>query len=183
MPRSELEKMRAGEFFRVSDPEVRAEGNVTRDWLARYNASDAAGWEVRRSLLEERLGTVGVEAKIRPPFFCDFGFNIHLGAGVFVNFNCTILDLARVDIGARTLIGPGVQILTPDHPRDAGERAMGLERGCPVRIGDDVWIGGGAIILPGVSVGDGAIVGAGSVVTGDVPPGAVVCGNPARPVR
>jgi len=180
MLRSELEKMRAGEFFRVSDPEVRREGSITRDWLARYNAADAADWPVRRELLEERLGTLGAEAKIRPPFYCDFGFNIHLGAGAFLNFNCTILDIGRVDIGARVRIGPGVQLLTPDHPRDKTARADGLERGLPIRIGDDAWIGGGAIILPGVTIGSGAIVGAGSVVTRDVPPGATVHGNPAQ---
>jgi len=180
MSRSELEKMCAGEFVRFSDPDIRREADVTRDWLARYNALDAADWPVRRNLLEERLGSVGGEAKIRPPFHCDFGFNIHLGASAFLNFNCVILDAARVEIGARTQIGPCVQILTADHPREAEARAEGWERGLPIRIGADVWIGGGAIILPGVTIGDGAIVGAGSVVTRDVPPGRTVCGNPAR---
>jgi len=180
MARSELERMCAGEFVHFSAPDIQREGRATRDWLARYNAMAAAEWSDLRTMLEARLGAVGAEAKIRPPFYCDFGFNIHLGAGAFLNFNCVILDIARVDIGARTQIGPGVQLLTADHPREAAMRATEVERGLPIRIGDDVWIGGGALILPGVTIGDGAIVGAGSVVTRDVPPGATVYGNPAR---
>jgi maltose O-acetyltransferase len=117
---------------------------------------------------------------IRPPFHCDYGYNIRLGDGVFLNFQCVILDVVAVVIGDRTQIGPGVQILTADHPRDAMARAAGAEWGRPITIGRDVWIGGGALILPGVTIGDGAIVGAGSVVTRDVPAGATVIGNPAR---
>ncbi|MGE4529022.1 MAG: sugar O-acetyltransferase [Rhodospirillaceae bacterium] len=180
MARTELERMCAGEFVHFSDPDIRREGRAARDWLARYNTMTAAEWSDIQAMLEERLGSVGAEAKIRPPFHCDFGFNIHLGAGAFLNFNCVILDIARVEIGARAQIGPGVQLLTADHPREVGARAKGLERGLPIRIGDDVWIGGGAIVLPGVTIGDGAIVGAGSVVTRDVPPGVTVYGNPAR---
>ena len=121
------------------------------------------------------------DAVIRPPFYCDFGYNIRLGDGVFMNFNCVILDVVEVSIGDRTQIGPAVQIYAADHPRDAETRREGLEFGRPVRIGSDVWIGGGAIILPGVTVGDGAVIGAGSVVTRDVEPGQTVTGNPARP--
>lgn len=110
----------------------------------------------------------------------DYGVNITLGDGVFLNFACVVLDVCAVKIGERTQIGPGVQILTADHPRDAAERASGLEFGRPVDIGADVWIGGGAIILPGVTVGHGAVIGAGAVVTRDVPAGATVVGNPAR---
>jgi maltose O-acetyltransferase len=123
---------------------------------------------------------VGEGATIRPPFHCDYGFNISLGAGAFLNFNCVILDVVAVTIGAKTQIGPGVQILTADHPRDPAERARGVEFGRPISIGANVWIGGGAIILPGVNVGDDALVGAGAVVTRDVPPGATVVGNPAK---
>jgi acetyltransferase-like isoleucine patch superfamily enzyme len=111
---------------------------------------------------------------------CDYGFNIRIGAGVFLNFNCVILDVVDVTIGDRTQIGPGVQILTADHLRDAAARASGREFGRPVRIGRNVWIGAGAIILPGVSIGDDALIGAGSVVTRDVPAGATALGNPAR---
>jgi maltose O-acetyltransferase len=128
----------------------------------------------------ERLGTVGAGAVIRPPFHCDYGFNICLGAGAFLNFNCVILDVVEVTIGDRTQIGPGVQILAADHPREPALRASGLEFGRPVNIGRNVWIGAGAIILTGVSIGDDALIGAGSVVTRDVPAGATAFGNPAR---
>src|SRR5438874_2930819 len=128
----------------------------------------------------ERLAQVGNGAVIRPPFFCDYGFNISLGDGVFLNFNCVILDVVEVNIGDRTQIGPAVQIYAADHPRDADTRRSGLEFGRPVRIGSDVWIGGGAIILPGITIGDGAVIGAGSVVTRDVDEGQTVTGNPAR---
>jgi maltose O-acetyltransferase len=134
----------------------------------------------RRALLRERFAEVGEGAIIRPPFFCDYGFNIRLGANVFLNFNCVILDVVEVTIGEGTQIGPAVQIYTADHPRDPSQRRDGLEYGRPVRIGRNVWIGGGGIILPGVAVGDDAVIGAGSVVTRDVPKGATVAGNPAR---
>jgi maltose O-acetyltransferase len=134
----------------------------------------------RYELLVERFAAVGQGAVVRSPFHCDYGFNISLGAGAFLNFNCVILDVVEVVIGDRTQVGPGVQILTADHPREAARRASGLEFGRPVRIGRNVWIGGGAIILPGVSVGDDAVIGAGSVVTRDVPAGATAVGNPAR---
>ena len=131
----------------------------------------------------ERLGRVGKDAVIRPPFHCDYGYNINIGDGVFLNFNCVILDVVEVVIGDRTQIGPATQIYAADHPRDAETRRTGLEFGRPVRIGSDVWIGGGAIILPGVTIGDGAVIGAGSVVTRDVAAGQTVAGNPARPKR
>jgi maltose O-acetyltransferase len=133
-----------------------------------------------RALLLERLAAVGDGAVIRPPFHCDYGINIRLGAGVFLNFNCVILDVVEVTIGDHTQIGPGVQILAADHPRDPALRASGLEFGRPVSIGRNVWIGAGAIILPGVSIGDSALIGAGSVVTRDVPAGVTAFGNPAR---
>jgi maltose O-acetyltransferase len=117
---------------------------------------------------------------IRPPFYCDYGTNISLGRGVFLNFNCVILDVCAVTIGDDTQIGPGVQILTPDHPRDPDQRRLGLEFGRPIYIGRNVWIGGGALIMPGVSIGDDAIIGAGAVVTRDVPNGVTAAGNPAR---
>jgi maltose O-acetyltransferase len=175
---TEKDKMLAGEPYDAGAPEIQAELAATASWLARYNA--APDPSERGRLLAERLAAVGDGAVIRPPFHCDYGFNIRLGAGVFLNFNCVILDVVAVVIGERTQIGPAVQILAADHPRDAATRASGLEFGKPVRIGQNVWIGGGAIILPGVTIGDDAVIGAGSVVTRDVPAGATAFGNPAR---
>jgi len=179
--RSEKEKMLAGDLYDASAPELQAELAANHRWLVRYNAALADGPQRWHALLQERLAEVGEGALIRPPFHCDYGFNIHLGAGTFVNFNCVILDVVEVRIGERTQIGPGVQILAADHPRDPARRATGLEFGRPVRIGSNVWIGAGALILPGVTIGDDALVGAGSVVTRDVPDGAIALGNPARP--
>ncbi len=179
--RSEKSKMLAGELYRASDPELAADAGRAAGWMARYNASLAATPDERRALLREIFAHVGDGAVIRPPFFCDYGYNISLGAGAFLNFNCVVLDVVAVTIGDLTQIGPGVQILTPDHPRDPGERRGGLEFGRPVVIGANVWIGGGALVMPGVTIGDDAIVGAGAVVTRDVPAGATVTGNPARP--
>lgn len=178
--RSEKDKMLAGELYDASAPEIQAELAATHRWLARYNAALDMASSNRHTLLRERLATVGDGAVIRPPFHCDYGFNISLGAGAFLNFNCVILDVVEVTIGDRTQIGPGVQILTADHPRDPTLRASGLEFGRPVRVGHNVWIGAGAIILPGVSIADDALIGAGSVVTRDVPAGATAFGNPAR---
>ncbi|WKW52213.1 sugar O-acetyltransferase [Rhodomicrobium lacus] len=177
---TEKEKMLAGELYDPTDSELDAERRAAAQWMQRYNAAMAASSAELHAMLAERFSFVGEGAFIRPPFFCDYGTNISLGAGAFLNFNCVILDVARVSIGERTLIGPNVQLLTADHPRDAAMRASGLERGLPVRIGRDVWIGGGAIVLPGVTIGDGAVIGAGSVVTRDVAEGATVVGNPAR---
>ena len=172
--------MLAGELYRP-DAELGAEQAAAKAWMARYNAALALPVSERHALLCERLGRVGKDAVIRPPFFCDYGYNIRLGDGAFLNFNCVILDVVEVTIGDHTQIGPAVQIYAADHPRDAATRRVGLEFGRPVRIGNDVWIGGGAIILPGVTVGDGAVIGAGSVVTRDVGAGQTVMGNPARP--
>lgn len=177
---TEKQKMLAGELYYAGDPEIQADQRETQGWLARYNASLPLSLDERRVILAERLGAVGAYVDLRPPFHCDYGFNIRLGEGVFLNFNCVILDVVEVVIGDRTAIGPGVQILTADHPRDPETRATGLEFGRPVRIGANVWIGAGALILPGVTIGDGALIGAGAVVTRDVPAGATAFGNPAR---
>jgi maltose O-acetyltransferase len=179
--RSEKEKMLAGELHNAGDAEILADQRATKAWLARYNAALASSPEERHALLRERLGAVGKGAVIRPPFHCDYGYNIRLGDGVFLNFGCVILDVVAVAIGAQTQIGPAVQIYAADHPRDAAQRRQGLEFGRPVAIGSNVWIGGGAIILPGVTIGDDAVIGAGSVVTRDVAAGVTVVGNPARP--
>jgi maltose O-acetyltransferase len=180
MARTEMQKMLAGEFYDANAPDIQAALAATHGWRTRYNAVIDLSPADRHMLLAERLASVGEGAVVRPPFHCDYGFNISLGAGVFLNFNCVILDVVTVTIGDRTQIGPGVQILAADHPRAAHERALGLEFGRPIHIGRNVWIGGGAIILPGVSIGDDALIGAGSVVTHDVPAGAKAVGNPAR---
>ncbi len=181
MEPTQKQKMLAGALYDAGDPEIQADLAATQAWLARYNASLGLPVAQRRAMLAERLGSVGPGTGIRPPFHCDYGFNIHLGEGVFLNFNCVILDVVEVRIGDRTQIAPGVQILTADHPRDAATRASGLEFGRPITIGRNVWIGAGALILPGVTIGDDALVGAGSVVTRDVAAGQTVFGNPARP--
>jgi maltose O-acetyltransferase len=180
--RSEKEKMLAGEAYRPGDPELVADQARAAEWMARFNPSRVLRPE-RRALLEEGLGEVGEGAIIRPPFHCDYGYNIRLGRGVFLNYGCVILDVAAVVIGDGTQIGPAVQLLTADHPRDREERASGIEWGRAISIGRNVWIGAAAIVLPGVTIGDDAIVGAGSVVTRDVAAGATVAGNPARPLR
>ncbi|WP_323810461.1 sugar O-acetyltransferase [Sphingobium baderi] len=176
---TEKQRMLAGQPYRANDPEIVADQLSAADWMQRFNCSLPPE---REALLRQRLGSLGDASAIRPPFHCDYGYNIHLGSGVFLNFNCVILDVVRVTIGDATQIGPGVQILAADHPRDAAERAAGLEWGRSISIGRNVWIGGGAIILPGVTIGDDAIVGAGSIVTRDVAPGSAVAGNPARPL-
>jgi maltose O-acetyltransferase len=178
--RTEKEKMLAGELYNANVPEIQADQRAAAEWMDRYNARLAMPAEERRTLLVERFAAVGEDCMIRPPFHCDYGYNIRLGRGVFMNFGCVILDVVEVSIGDLTQIGPAVQILTADHPRDPESRRKGLEFGRPIRIGRNVWIGGGAILLPGIIVGDDAIIGSGSVVTRDVAPGATVVGNPAR---
>jgi len=160
-------------------PQTPPPPETTAAWLQRFNASGLSD-EERRALILERFAHMGEGVVIRPPFHCDFGHNISLGRGVFMNFNCVILDVERVSIGDLTAIGPGVQILASDHPRDPELRRRQVRYGRAVDIGSNVWIGGGAIILPGVKIGDDAIVGAGSIVTRDVPAGVTVMGNPAR---
>lgn len=180
---TEKQKMLAGDLYRPGDPELQADQAAAKAWMVRYNAALGESPTMRRALLNELLGSVGEGAVIRPPFHCDYGYNIHVGNDVFLNFNCVILDVVEVRIGNGAQIGPAVQIYAADHPRDAQERRSGLEFGRPVVIGENVWIGGGAIILPGVTIGDNAVVGAGSVITRDVAAGAAVMGNPARARR
>lgn len=142
--------------------------------------SGVEGDAADHAILSDLLGTWN-RAVIRAPFFVDYGLHIHFGTGCFVNYACVFLDVAEIRIGDRTQIGPGVQLLTADHPRDAARRARGEESGRPITIGADVWIGGGALVMPGITVADRAIIGAGAVVTRDVAPGATMIGNPARP--
>src|ERR1700719_4751656 len=164
--------MLAGELYHASDPELQRDQAASRAWVARYNAALGASDADRHSLLRERLAEVGEGTVIRPPFHCDYGYNIWLGAGGFLNFNCVILDVVAVTIGAGTQIGPAVQIYTADHPRDPAVRKNRAEFRRPVKIGRNVWIGGGAIILPGITIEDNVIIGAGGVGTRNVAGGA-----------
>ncbi len=178
--RSEKEKMLAGELYRAVGSEIAADQRRCHMLLHAYNATPPDAADERAALLRDLLGGIGEKTVIRPPFHCDYGSNIRLGRGVFANFGCVFLDVVAIEIGDLCQIGSGVQILTADHPRDPALRRQGYESGVPVRIGENVWIGSGAIILPGLTIGDDAIIGAGSVVTRDVPPGTTVVGNPAR---
>ena len=180
-PRSDKERMLAGDLYQATGPELAAD-HARADRLCRaYDAIPADEPERRAVALRELFGAVGEGAVIRPPFRCDYGFNIRLGAGAFVNFGAVFLDVVAIEIGDGAKLGPNVSLLAADHPRDPALRRALWESGKPIRIGRNAWIGGGAILLPGVTVGDDAIVGAGSVVTRDVPAGATVVGNPARP--
>lgn len=176
---SEKQKMLAGEWYDSKDAQLCAERLRARTLCQRLNALDPAQAEDRRALLRELLGP-GPDADISPPFLCDYGYNIRLGANVYFNVNCVILDVMPVTIGANVLVGPGVHIYAASHTMAAEQRRSGLEFGKAVAIGDDAWIGGAAVICPGVSIGAGAVIGAGSVVTRDVPAGAFAAGNPCR---
>ena len=179
---TEREKMLAGELYDALDPELVAARARARDLCQALNATREADADARRDVLRALFGRGGDTVWMQPPFHCDYGSNIELGERVFFNFGCIVLDVCRVRIGDYTLFGPAVQIYTPLHPLDAALRRR-EEYGKPIDIGADVWVGGGAIILPGVSIGDRAVVGAGSVVTRDVPADVFAAGNPCRVIR
>jgi maltose O-acetyltransferase len=179
---TERERMLAGELYDPLDPELVRARERARDLCVTLNATREAQQAERRAILTSLFGAGGDSAIVQPPFYCDYGANIRLGQRVFFNFNCTVLDVCAVDIGEFTMFGPGVQILTPLHPMDAQARRS-REYGRPVTIGADVWVGGGALILPGVDVGAGSVIGAGSVVTRSIPAGVLAAGNPCRVVR
>ena len=179
---AEREKMLAGELYDPLDDELVAGRNRARDLCQKLNATREGEHEERRNILRELFGSGGDSVWMQPPFYCDYGTNIELGERVFFNFNCVVLDVCRVSIGSFTLLGPAVQIYTPMHPFNAQLRRT-HEFGRPVEIGSDVWIGGAAIILPGVHIGDKAVIGAGSVVTRDIPGGVFAAGNPCRVIR
>lgn len=179
---TEREKMLAGEPYDPFDPDLVARRIRARDLCHALNTSREADTDERRRIVHALFGSGGDTVGMQPPFYCDYGENIQLGEHVFFNFNCVVLDVCPVTIGAFTLFGPAVQIYTPLHPLDAAAR-RGKEYGRPVHIGSDAWVGGGAIILPGVRIGDRAVIGAGSVVTRDIPDGVLAVGNPCRVVR
>ncbi|AWI59695.1 sugar O-acetyltransferase [Sinorhizobium fredii] len=183
MTKSEREKMAAGEWYACLDPELDAMRAAARRAVHQHNTMPPDQRGRMAPALEALLAAVAEDVFIEAPFHCSYGVNITLGAGVYLNAGCTILDSAPVAIGAGSMLGPGVHIYCAEHHKDVVLRRAGLEVARPVTIGKDVWIGGGAIILAGVTIGDGAIVGAGAVVTKDVAPGVTAVGNPARVSR
>lgn len=173
--------MLAGGLYDAADPELHAERERCGRVLHRHNAEPDS--QVRRGLLEELLAGIGADTDVRAPFWCDYGYNITLGAGVFINFNCVMLDVAPIIVGDRVQIASSVQFLAADHPVEPTARRTGVESGRPIGVGDNAWIGGGAILCPGVTVGHDSVIGAGSVVTRDIPAGVVAAGNPCRVIR
>lgn len=183
MTTAERDKMLAGEAYIPSDPQLVTMRANARRLTRLFNQTTETEIERRSELLRELLGHAGERIEIEPPFHCDYGSHITIGDRSFLNFGCVILDVAPVHIGARVLCGPYVQICAARHPVDPTERAQGHEFGSPITIGDDVWIGAGAIVCPGVSIGAGSVIGAGAVVTRNVPPLVLAVGNPCRVVR
>lgn len=177
------ERMLAGELYIADDPELAIDARRAALLVEQFNSSSAAAPERRQALLRELLGEIGDGVEVRPPFYCDYGYQISIGPGTFVNFGAVLLDVARITVGADVQVGPNVQLLTPTHPIDAAQRRAKWEAAEPITVRDNVWLGGGAIVLPGVTIGENTVVGAGSVVTRDLPADVVAAGNPARIVR
>lgn len=183
MPLSEKDKMMSGQPYTASDSELTSEREHARNLLQSLNKSYNLDQSRLKKIYKKLFAKVGDSVLIQPPFFCDYGYNITLGDNVYMNFNCTILDVCKISIGNRTMFGPNVQIYAATHPMDANIRRTGLESGAPVSIGEDVWVGGGAVICPGISIGDRTVIGAGSVVTRDLPADVFAAGNPCRVIR
>lgn len=181
--RSMRERMVAGDLYLADDPAIQRESLRALSLVEAINRSPVGDPALRRQLFTELLGEYGEGAEIRPPFYCDYGWQTFVGARTFANFGLTVLDVATVRIGEDVQIGPHVQLLTATHPLEAEPRRAKWERADPIVIGDNVWLGGGVIVCPGVTVGDNTVVGAGSVVTSDLPPDVLAVGSPARVVR
>ena len=181
--KSEREKMLAGEPYVAADPELAALNMRAQTLLHAFNASPPAAFEERRELIRQLFGAAGVNCEVKQPFFCDYGAHIRAGDNLFINYDCVILDCNVVTLGHNVMLGPKVQIYTAHHSLDPEVRRTLVEMASPVHIGDDVWVGGGAIICPGVTVGAGSAIGAGSVVTRDIPPRMLAAGNPCRVIR
>lgn len=180
---SERERMLAGKPYDSRNPELVAMRLRARALCQRLNTLSPYAEAAERDALLAELFGAETDVYVTPPFFCDYGVHIRFGRGVYFNFDCVVLDVAPVDIGDRVLFGPAVQIYTAMHPMDCAERASGIESGRPIVIDSDVWIGGGAIICPGVTIGECSVIGAGSVVVRDVPAGVFAAGNPCRVIR
>lgn len=175
--------MLAGELYDPQDSELAADRIRAQRLVAAYNATPPGDEPQRYRMLETLMGGIGERSVVMPHFNCDYGYNIHLGRSVFVNYGCVLLDCATIEIGDYAQLAPNVQLYTAGHPINADERRTGLEFANPIRIGRDAWLGGGVIVLPGITIGEAAVIGAGSVVTRDIPPSSVAVGNPARVVR
>ena len=175
--------MLAGDLYLADDPELAREARRAATLMRAFNDSDPADPEARRALLRQLLGSLGEGVAIRPPFYCDYGYQIHVGARTFVNYGGVFLDVGKITIGEDVQMGPNVQLLTPTHPLDPELRRSKYEAAEPIAIGDNVWLGGGVIVLPGVEIGENTVVGAGAVVSKDLPPNVVAVGNPARVIR
>ena len=178
---TEKERMLAGKLYRANDPELLA--GDRRKWELTRRLDQTTDPEEVRAILRELLGSIGRNFWIQPPFYCDYGSNIHIGDHFFANYGCVILDPGEVTIGDHVFLAPRVSIYTATHPIDAGVRDSELEYAKPVRIGSSVWIGGNSVINPGVTIGDNVVVGSGSVVTKDLPSGVIAAGNPCRVLR
>ena len=181
--KTEKEKMLAGELYNPLDTQLSEERRHARLLLKALNDTRDDQTEERSRLITALIPSAGAGVWIEPPFYCDYGSNIALGDKVFFNFNCVVLDVAPVRIGSGVLFGPAVQIYTATHPLSPDERKTGLELGKAIEIGDDVWIGGGAILCPGIRIGNRSVIGAGSVVTKDIPDGVFAAGNPCAVLR
>ncbi|AMR09847.1 maltose acetyltransferase domain-containing protein [Bacillus sp. FSL W8-0445] len=178
--KTEKQKMLDGELYHASDPVLCHDRLKARKMTNEFNHSNEIDDNKRTKLIKELFGSTGETLHIEPSFRCDYGFNIHVGENFFANFDCVFLDVCEIRIGDHCMLGPGVHIYTATHPLDPSERISGAEYGIPVIIGRNVWIGGSAVINPGVKVGDNAVIASGAVVTKDVPDNAIVGGNPAK---
>lgn len=181
--RSQRERMLAGDPYLADDPELAADARRAHRLQDRYNRTDLVDIETRRGILSELLGTFGDGSELRPPFFCDYGAHVCVGARVFANFGLVALDVAPITIGDDVQMGPNVQLLTPTHPLDPELRRAKWEAAQPIVIESNVWLGGGVIVLAGVTVGENAVVGAGAVVTRNVEANTVVVGSPSRAIK
>ena len=182
MGKTQYEKMIAGELYDGSDPVLLQMRISARSLLQQYNQT-GYDREQRRAILEKLLGAVGANPDVQTPFFCDYGCNIRVGKNFFANFNCVFLDCNYITIGDNVFLAPNVQLYAAYHPLEAAERIKGPELASPITIEDNVWIGGGTIVCPGVTIGANTTIGAGSVVTKDIPPNVVAVGNPCRVIR
>lgn len=180
---TEKQKMLSGDWYNPLDKQLSAERMAARKLQHQFNHSAPDDEAQRRQLLKQWLPNTGKHFYVEPPFYCDYGYNISTGNKVFFNFNCVVLDVAPVRIGNNVFFGPAAQIYTVNHPLDAKARNTLIEQAQPVVIEDDVWIGGGAVLLPGITVGKGSVVAAGSVVTKDVPSGVLAAGNPCKVIK